>query len=146
MSLKEPTGMSECSYFTNRSIGKGKIKAWVLKTICEKCHKGLMGKPVDQKTKKPKLRSEVYMCNNCGNSVNKKEYEETLTASVQYTCPNCSFSGETQIPFKRKKVKIKAEDLADEDSSAPTKDKTVDSLRFTCEKCGKYIDITKKMK
>ena len=146
MPLKQPTSMNECFYFTNRLIGKGKIKAWVFKTTCEKCHKGIMGKPVNSKTGKPKLRAEVYACNSCGYTVDQKEYEETLTTNVQYTCPYCSHAGEIQIPFKRKKVKIKAEDRANGGELSTAKDKTVDSLRFDCQKCGKHIDITKKMK
>ena len=37
--MKEPDSMEECIYFTNRNIGKGKIKAWVFKEKCPKCKK-----------------------------------------------------------------------------------------------------------
>ena len=51
-----------------------------------------------------------------------------MTANVSYTCPKCEHAGETQIPFRRKKVE------------------GVDSLVFACQKCGEKIPITKKMK
>lgn len=136
MTLKQPTDMSECIYFTRRTIGKGKIKAWVLKDLCPKCKKALIGKPKDPKTGKPKIRATEYVCPECGFKINKKEYEESLTCNIEYTCPYCSFSGETQIPYRRKKVKVQT----------PDGEKSADSLRFQCQKCNKNIDITKKMK
>lgn len=136
--LTQPASMDECVYFTNRSLNSGKIKAWVLRGLCPKCNKGLMGKPRDPKTGKPKTRAEEYACPECSYSLNELEYEDTLQASIQYTCPHCSNPGETQIPFKRKKVQIFNEEKA--------KKETKEVLRFQCSKCNQNIDITKKMR
>ena len=136
MTLKQPTSAEECVYFTNRIIDKGKIKAWVFKGLCPKCSKGLMGKPKDPKTGKTQIRAKEYSCPECGFKIEQKEYEDSLTCNIEYVCPHCSFSGEIQIPFKRKKVKIQTSDG----------EKKVDSLRFQCQKCEKNINITKKMK
>jgi len=125
--LKEPENMDELIYFTRRAVGNGKIVCWVSKEKCPKCHKELMGKPKDEKGK-TKIRAKEYVCPACGYTVEKKEYEETLTASVKYTCSSCKYQGEIQIPFKRKSTQ------------------GVQTLRFPCEKCGANIDITKKMK
>ena len=138
MTLKQPASMDECVYFTNRTIGNGKIKAWVFKELCPKCNKSLMSKPIDQKTGKPKIRAKEYTCKDCGFTLPEEEYENTLTINVQYTCPYCGFQGEIQVPFKRKKLQI-----FDEETQ---KKKTIDAVRFQCQKCNKDIDITKKMK
>lgn len=128
MALKQPESMDELVYFTKRQIGDGRAKAWVFKELCDKCGKAMMGKPVDAKTGKVKVRAKEYVCPECGNTVEKKEYEEGLMANVDYVCPACKYEGEIQIPFKRKKVK------------------GTDALVFKCEKCGEKIAITKKMK
>ena len=112
--------------------------AWVLRGKCTKCGKGLMGKPVDEKTGKVKIRAKEYTCKECGYTVEAESYASTLNANIQYDCPHCGSHGEIQIPFKRKKVKI-----FDEKEG---KKKTVDVLRFQCQKCEKDIDISKKMK
>jgi len=138
MKLKQPNSMDECVYFTRRNIGKGKVKAWVFRKLCPKCKKALMGKPKDPKTGKPKIKAKEYVCPNCGYKIEKKQYEESLICNIEYTCPYCSFSGEIQIPFKRKKVKI-----FDEETQ---KKKTIEALIFQCQKCNKRIEITKKMK
>jgi len=138
MNLKQPTSMEECIYFTNRSVGKGKIKAWVFKETCTKCNKGLISKPKNPKTGRPKIRSQEYACSECNNILPKEEYEDTLTCNIQYTCPHCSFEGETQAPFKRKKVQILNKETM--------KKKAAEVIRFQCEKCNKDIDLTKKMK
>ena len=127
MSFKMPDSMDECVYFTRRAIGDGKVVAWVYKQKCEKCGKALMGKPVD-KDGKVKIRAKEYVCPACKHTVEKKEYEESLTAQVVYTCPECKNEGEIEIPFKRKNVN------------------GVQTLRAKCEKCNANIDITKKMK
>ena len=127
MALKEPESMEEIVYFTRREIDNGKIMAWVSKEKCTKCNKAMMGKPRD-KNGKAQIRAKEYTCPECGYTVEKKEYEESLTASIKYTCPHCSFEGEIQVPFKRKSVK------------------GVQTLRFQCGKCSKDIDVTKKMK
>jgi predicted RNA-binding Zn-ribbon protein involved in translation (DUF1610 family) len=127
--MKRPESMDECAYFTNRDIGeKGSARVWVFRETCPKCKKGMMGKPIDSKTGKFKTRSTEYICPECNYSVEKGEYEDTLTANIEYTCPECEHEGETQVPFKRKKIK------------------GIETLRTNCEKCGANIDITKKMK
>lgn len=126
MALKQPESMDEIIYFTQRSIGSGKARVWVFKKMCPECGKALMGKPVEKGS--VKIRAKEYKCPQCGYTEEKKAYEESLTASIEYTCPECSNSGELEIPFKRKKVK------------------GVEMLRANCEKCGAEIDITKKMK
>ena len=138
MLLKEPASMEECVYFTNRIIENGKIKAWVFREKCPKCGKGLMGKPKDEKTGKAKIRAEEYTCPDCRHTINKLEYEDTLTANIKYTCPHCSHQGEAQQSFKRKKIQ-----RIDEKTG---KKKSIDAIRFQCEKCKNNIDITKKMK
>ena len=115
-------------YYTRRKIGSGYAVAWVYRQKCPKCGKGLMGKPRDEKTGKAKIRAKEYVCPDCGNSVEKKEYEEGLTANIEYTCPKCKYEGKIQIPYKRKKVQ------------------GMDALKFSCEKCGETILVTKKMK
>ena len=120
--------MEECVYFTRRQLNeKGKVVCWVFREKCPKCNKALMGKPVDSKTGKPKIRAKIYICPECGYEIDKREYEDSLIANIQYTCPKCGYEGEIQVPFKRKKIK------------------GVDTLRFQCEKCKSNIDITKKM-
>ncbi len=138
MTLKEPASMDECVYFTNRNLGeKGKIKAWVYRQNCPKCNKALMGKPRDEKGK-IKIRASEYVCPHCKYAVEKEEHEYTLTLEGKYVCPHCSFNGEVQTPFRRKKLKV-----FDEEKQ---KQVAVESVRFQCSKCGKNIDVTKKMK
>jgi len=128
MALTYPESMDECVYFTRRAIDSGKIMAWVFREQCPQCNKGLMAKPVDDKTGKVKVRSPEYLCTECGYSVPKKEYEETLTVNIAYTCPHCKHQGETQTPYKRKTYQ------------------GVKAIVFECDECGKKIPITKKMK
>ena len=134
--MKEPDSMEECIYFTNRNIGKGKIKAWVFKEKCPKCKKALMGKPRDEKTGKPKIRSKEYVCPECNYTVEKQEYEDTLTINTQYTCHYCGNVGELSIPFKRKRTKV---------TDAEGNKKTAEAVTFECQKCSKKLFITKKM-
>ena len=116
-------------YFTQRKISpNGHATAWVYRQKCPKCGKGLMGKPRDEKTGKVKIRAPEYVCPECGYSVEKKAYEESLTANIEYKCPKCRNEGELQIPYKRKTFQ------------------GVPSLLFECQKCGEKIAITKKMK
>lgn len=124
--IKEPESMDELIYFTQRAVGAGKARCWVFKQLCPKCKKVLMGKPVEKG--KVKIRAKEYVCSECGHSVEKKTYEESLTANVHYVCSSCSFSGYAQIPFKRKMVQ-----------GIPT-------LQAECEKCKAKINVTKKMK
>ncbi|NQV09412.1 hypothetical protein HQ529_06180 [Candidatus Woesearchaeota archaeon] len=124
--LKKPESMNEVVYFTRRAVDDGKIMAWAFKDMCPECGKGLMGKPVEKG--KVKIRAKEYVCPECNHTVEKNEYEETLTLSVEYTCPKCRFEGEAEIPFKRKSFQ------------------GVKSFVFECEKCSEKIPITKKMK
>lgn len=125
--LRRPESMEEIVYFTRRDVGEGEATVWVFRGDCPKCGKGLMGKPRGDDGK-VKIRAKEYMCPECGYTVEKTEYEESLMASVDYTCPQCKHQAETQIPYKRKSIK------------------GVKTLRTTCEKCGANIDVTKKMK
>lgn len=127
--MRRPESMDECIYFTNRDLGdKGSVLCWVFRDECPECHKAFMAKPRDPKTGKPKVRSKVYVCEECGYEVEKEEYETGLMANVDYTCPHCEHEAEVQVPFRRKNIK-----------GIPT-------LRINCEECGANIDITKKMK
>ena len=128
MTLTLPDDMEKLVYFTRRKIGEGKVIAWVDKQICEKCGKGLMAKPKDPKTGKPKIRATEYVCESCGNAEEKKEHEESLVLEVKYTCPDCGNVGEATTEYRRKSFQ------------------GVPSYVFTCGKCGVKIGITKKMK
>lgn len=128
MALELPENMEKLVYFTRRKINDGLTIAWVEKQPCPKCGKGLMAKPKDPKTGKPKIRSTTYECEACGNEAEKAEYEPTLKANIMYTCPHCKKKGEQTIPFKRKTIA------------------GVSTLRAVCDYCGGNIDITKKMK
>ena len=135
--VTEPSSMDQCVYFTNRTIGIGKIKAWVYKQKCPKCNKSLMGKPKDKKGK-VRIRAEEFVCESCNFSMPEQEYEETLHAEIKYTCPYCSNNGDATVPFIRIKVRILNEETG--------KKSGAEVLRFQCTKCNKNIDITKKMK
>lgn len=123
-----PSSMDLCIYFTNRETPEvGKIVAWVRRKECEKCHNGFMGKPIDPKTKRPKIRATEYVCPKCGFSVEKLEYESNCIVQIEYTC-TCGYSGRATTEYKRKSWN------------------GVPSYVFVCESCGKKIGITKKMK
>ena len=127
--VKEPESMENLVYMTRRKLdGKGQAMAWVYKQNCTKCDKALMGKPKDKKTGKAKIRAKEYVCPECNHTVEKNEYEETLTCEIKYTCPKCEKDGEAEVPFKRKKVK------------------GVDAVVFNCSNCDEKLLITKKMK
>ena len=138
MSLREPKSMDECIYFTNRNVGKGKIKAWAFKENCPECGKGLMGKPRDEKTGKPKIRADIYVCPECNHTVDKQKYEDSLDINIKYACPKCENNDEVKTSFKRKKLQ-----RIDEETG---KKETIDTIRFECSKCGEKMDVTKKMK
>ena len=137
MALTPPASMDDCVYFTNRTIGDGRIRAWVMREQCPKCKNGLMQKPRDPKTGKYKLRAKEYQCPSCKYQAPIEEYEGTLTMSVLYTCAKCKKANEIQVPFKRKKVK-----MFDEEAG---KDITVDAVQFPCQSCSEKISVTKKM-
>ena len=126
MQITEPESTDGLVYFTNRTIGDGKVTAWVYKIDCPKCGKAKMGKPVEKG--KVKIRANEYVCPECGHTEEKVEHEEKLILEVKYTCPYCGFSGETTTEFKRKSFN------------------GVPSYIFTCGKCNKKIGIAKKMK
>ena len=128
MALRQPESVEECIYYTRRLVDKGQVTCWVFREKCPNCGKALMGKPRDKKTGKVKIRAKEYICPECNHTVQKEQYEDTLTASVSYTCPKCTNKGETQIPFKRKSFE------------------GVKALVFPCGKCQQKIPITKKMK
>ncbi|MBU7017531.1 MAG: hypothetical protein HXS44_08480 [Theionarchaea archaeon] len=128
MALREPDSMEELIYFTNREFDEGGgVLCWVRKGMCPECGEGLMGKPRNEKTGEVKVRARTYVCPECGYTIDKKEFENTLTAEAKYTCPHCGKQGEATAPFKRKKIK------------------GVETLRMKCQHCGGNIDITKKM-
>ncbi|NQU78321.1 hypothetical protein HQ545_00985 [Candidatus Woesearchaeota archaeon] len=126
--LREPESMNELVYFTQRGVGKGNVKAWARKSLCPKCKKGTMSKPVDEKTGKVKIRAKEYLCPECGYMIEKIAYEETLECEVIYTCPECNNSGEASVPFKWRTFQ------------------GMKSVLFQCDKCKAKIPITKKMK
>lgn len=138
MALREPESMDELVYFTRRQLKDGEVMAWVYRGDCPECGKGKMGKPIDPKTKKVKTRAKEYECPECHHTVQKEEYEDTLTAEAKYTCPHCGKEGESTAPYKRKSVRVE-----DEESGKMT---TMKVLRFSCEHCGKNVDIAQKMK
>ena len=128
MALQLPESMDKLSYFTRRKSETGREIAWVEKGPCPKCKKGLMEKPKNPKTGRPKIRALEYNCDTCGHIEEKVAYEATQTAHVIYTCLHCQKDGEASLPFKRKNIK------------------GVATLRVVCDHCGENIDITKKMK
>ena len=130
MALKRPTSMKELVYFTKRNLDNCKAEVWVFKEHCPKCKEGIMQKPT--------LRAKEYVCEKCGHSIEKDEYEGTLTVNVSYTCHKCGHTGETQQPFERKNVKVF--------DSAKNKEVAAKAVQVICEKCGEKINITKKLK
>ena len=128
MALKVPTSMDELLYMTTRKHDGLFVRAWAYKKQCPKCKKGLMGKEVDPKTGKVKIRSTEYICPSCQYSEAKSEHEDSLKLEAQYTCPACKKSGEATIPFKRKTYM------------------GVKAFVIDCAHCSNKIAITKKMK
>ena len=128
MSLRMPESMDECIYFTRRKFdtNNGKIIAWVYRKDCPQCGEK-MGKPIDEKTGKAKVRADTYECPACKFSEPKKEHEESLDVEIIYTCPFCGHSGEATTQYKRKSWE------------------GVKAYVFECGGCGKKIGITKKM-
>ncbi|MBI4453695.1 hypothetical protein HY636_03550 [Candidatus Woesearchaeota archaeon] len=128
MALIVPEDTNDLFYFTRRSIGDGKAMAWVYKPTCPKCSKAKMGKPVDEKTGKVKIRAKEYVCPSCKYTAQKEEFEETCTMEILFTCPHCKKEGEATTLYKLKSFDgIKA-------------------YVFECPFCKKKIGITKKMK
>ncbi|MBN1645897.1 hypothetical protein JW868_02545 [Candidatus Woesearchaeota archaeon] len=125
MTISMPESMDDCFYFTRRVIGNGKVVCWVSKPLCPKCKKAKMGKPVEKG--KVKIRATEYVCPSCNYTVGKAEFEPTLNAEAMYTCPHCRKEGGSTTPYKRKSIG------------------GVQALRFACEHCGGFIDVTKKL-
>lgn len=127
--VTEPESMDQLVYFTQRNLGgKGNARAWVYRGDCPKCGKGKMGKPVDSKTGKIKVRSKEYVCPECNYTVEKKSYEETLECEIKYTCPECGKDGEAAVPYKRKTWN------------------GMKAVVFNCSNCKAKLGITKKLK
>jgi hypothetical protein len=124
-----PNSVDECIYFTRRAFdNNGKAIAWGYRKKCPKCQKATMGKPLDPKTKKPKIRADTYECPNCHFSEEKTPHEESLMVEIMYTCPHCANKGEATTRYKR--VSFDG----------------VKAYVFECSKCKKKIGLTKKMK
>ncbi|HLC81986.1 MAG TPA: hypothetical protein VJH68_04995 [Candidatus Nanoarchaeia archaeon] len=127
MALKIPDSMEECLYFTNRSLDNGgMVLAWVYRKICPKCKEAKMGKPVAKG--RVKTRAEEYQCPACKFSEEKTSHEESLTLQVQYTCPECSKTGESSADYKRKNYR------------------GVLAYVVECQHCQAKIPLTKKLK
>ena len=128
--MRMPSSMDECIYFTRRKYdtNDGKAIAWVYKKECPKCKKGTMGKPLDPKTGRPKIRSDMYECPECKYSEPGKEHEESLMVEIVYTCPFCGHSGEATTEYKRKSWE------------------GVKAYVYECGGCKAKLGITKKMK
>ncbi|MBI2665926.1 hypothetical protein HYX12_04860 [Candidatus Woesearchaeota archaeon] len=126
MKLKMPNSMEECIYFTNRSIGKGNVLAWVYRKTCPKCKKAKMGKPVVKG--KIKTRADYYECPACKYTEQKQEHEESLMLEAQYICPSCGKEGESTGEYKRKSFN------------------GIQSYIITCQHCSAKIALTKKLK
>ena len=127
MTLKKPSSMEECLYFTNRSIGDGYAIAWVYRKECPKCKKGRLGKPIKKNGKVDK-KADYYECPLCKYQETNEQVENTVKLEVQYKCPHCGNEGETTTEYKRKTFE------------------GVPSYVFECQKCNKKIGITKKLK
>ena len=134
MSLTMPESMGECLYFSRRDFSnEGSAVSWVYKKDCPECGKAKMGKPVDEKTGKAKIRSKEYICPECGHTEEKQEHEESCNMEVLYKCPKCGHEGEISTPYKRKSFTLE-------------NGKKAKAVVFECEKCEEKIGITKKLK
>jgi predicted RNA-binding Zn-ribbon protein involved in translation (DUF1610 family) len=124
--MRIPESMDECLYFSNRTMGDGKVMAWVYRKECPKCHKAKMGKPVEKG--KVKIRADRYVCPECGFEEQKLPHEESLTLEAKYTCPKCKKEGYSTTLYKRKVYQ------------------GIPSYVVECEHCNEKIAITKKLK
>ena len=127
MDLKKPTSMEECVYFTNRTIDSGRATAWIFRKDCSKCKKDVLRKPLS-KSGKPDKKSPIYVCQSCRYEEKNEDVESSLVINVDYKCPHCGNEGETTSKYERKNFE------------------GVPSYIFECQKCGKKIGITKKLK
>ena len=62
--IKEPKGMEELVYFTNRNLGNGKARVWVFKQQCEKCKKIFTASPE---------HLALTVCDKCGRKLIKRK-------------------------------------------------------------------------
>lgn len=98
-----PQSMDELLYFSNRRMPDGiRIIAWVDKVSCPECSKATMGKPVDPKTGKVKVRSAVYQCPGCGFEEPKAAHEKRLVMQVRYTDETGKNWKAAQAPYQLK--------------------------------------------
>lgn len=134
-----PESMDDLVYFTRRKLGeKGSAIAWAYRGDCPACKKAKMGKPRDEKTGKPKIRADHYVCSECDHKIPKQAYEDSLECEIQYVCPKCENKGELATPFKRKSFPI-----VDPDTG---KKKAAKAIVFHCESCNEKLGVTKKLK
>jgi|TARA_B100001971_G_C18210360_1_gene550281 ssDNA-binding Zn-finger/Zn-ribbon topoisomerase 1 len=124
--VTEPESMNDVIYFSNRSVGTGKVRAWVYRKQCPECDKAKMGKPVVKG--KVKIRAKEYVCPGCNHTEEKEEHEESLTLEAIYTCPECGKEGEGTTMYKRKSFQ------------------GVKAYVVECQHCEAKIPITKKLK
>ncbi|MBL7055681.1 hypothetical protein ISS07_02090 [Candidatus Woesearchaeota archaeon] len=127
MEIKKPNSMSECLFFTNRSLGEGFAVAWVRRPTCSSCKEGLMGKPL-KKDGKPMKKAEFYECPQCKHQLPNEEMESQLKVEIEYQCPHCMKEGFAETEYVRKTFE------------------GVKAFVFECGSCDKKLGITKKMK
>ena len=101
MTIKEPENMDDLFYYTRRTLeNDGWVRAWVYRPPSPN-GKGLLSKPLDPKTKRPKIRSTIYVDDD-GNEYPVKEINKTLFVEIKYKSPFTGKEGETKVPFIRK--------------------------------------------
>ena len=129
MAYEIPDSMQELVYFSRRKFSevKGSAIAWTSKLLCPDCKKALMGKPVDGKTKKIKVRATEYVCPSCQYTEEKSLHETKLNTQIIYQCPFCQSEGECTVPFARRAWYGKK------------------AIVFQCDKCKEKLGITKKL-
>ena len=132
--MRQPKSMSELVYFTRRKDEFGLVKLWVFRENCPSCNNAQMGKPVDPKTKKVKSRAKEYVCPECNHIIEKEEYEDSLDANIEYTCPE-GHSHDKIMPFKRQKISIK--------DPKTGKNKRKLGITFNCQTCDFEIKVPK---
>ncbi|MFT4250264.1 MAG: hypothetical protein ACMXYD_02805 [Candidatus Woesearchaeota archaeon] len=98
-----PDSMDDLLYFTNRKLPDGtKIIAYVERKTCPECGKAQMGKPINEKTGRPKIRSPIYTCPECGYEEKKQAHEDSCEVTIQYTNPEGTEMKTTTASYKRK--------------------------------------------
>jgi predicted RNA-binding Zn-ribbon protein involved in translation (DUF1610 family) len=98
-----PDSIDDILNFTNRKLPDGtKIVAYVPRQICPECKKADMGKPINEKTGRPKIRSKTYECPECGYEEPKQSHEDSCEVIVQYTNPEGTELKKTTASYERK--------------------------------------------